>query len=71
MNRKGGNKLDSKQLYESLQEIRGLTVEAIKQQEEKTYSLFKMIHNQDSKIKELIDRIEELERKLSNGKINK
>ena len=63
--------MDSKQTYESLQELRGLTVEAIKKQEEKTYSLFKMIHNQDKKIKELIDRIEELERKLSNGKINK
>lgn len=54
--------MDSKQAYESLQELRGLTVEAIKKQEEKTYSLFKMIHNQDAVIKDLRERIETLER---------
>ena len=54
--------MDTKQAYDSLRELRELTVEAIKSHEEKTFSLFKMIHTQDNKIKELMERIEKLER---------
>ncbi len=42
---------DNKILYQFLKETKALTLEAIKEFDNKVFSLFKMIHNQDSKIK--------------------
>lgn len=53
---------DNKTLYQCLRETKAITLEAIKGYDERIFSLFKMIHNQDNKIKELTDRIEKLER---------